>query len=71
MSKAPHNPQAPAKTKAEEQADLTKELEATFPASDPLSMTQPNYTTGAPCGKKSTDTGVEAELAREQAAKQK
>ena len=39
MSKAPHNPQAPAKTKAEEQADLTKELEATFPASDPLSMT--------------------------------
>ena len=71
MSKAPHNPQAPAKTKAEEQADLTKELEATFPASDPLSMTQPNSTSGASHGDKSSETGVEAELARQQAAKEK
>ncbi|MDB5546160.1 MAG: hypothetical protein JWO64_3309, partial [Hyphomicrobiales bacterium] len=32
---------SPAKTKAEEQADLTEQLEDTFPASDPPSMTQP------------------------------
>ncbi|MDB5644310.1 MAG: hypothetical protein JWN07_3627 [Hyphomicrobiales bacterium] len=71
MSKAPNNPQAPAKSKAEEQADLTEQLEDTFPASDPPSMTQPNSTSGAPHGKKSSDTGVEAELARQQAAKNK
>ena len=71
MSKPPNNPQAPAKTEAEAQAELTVELEGTFPASDPLSITQPNYASGAPRGKKSTDTGAEAELARQQAAKEK
>jgi len=69
MTMPPNEPQAPAKTKAQEQADLTKQLEDSFPASDPPSLTQPNYTAGAPCGKRSTDTGVEAELAREQAIK--
>ncbi len=67
----PHNPQAPAKTKAEEQADLTQQLEDSFPASDPPSMTQPNSTSGASHGDKSSETGVEAELARQQAAKEK
>lgn len=62
---------SPAKTKAEEQAELTEQLEDTFPASDPPSMTQPHSTSGAPHGKKSSDSGVEAELARQQAQKQK
>jgi hypothetical protein len=62
---------SPAKTKAEEQAELTEQLEDTFPASDPPSMTQPHSTSGAPHGKKSSDTGVEAELARQQAEKKK
>ena len=71
MSKIASNPPAPAKTKAEEQQELTEQLEDTFPASDPPSMTQPNSTSGAPQGKKSSDTGVEAELARQQSAKHK
>jgi hypothetical protein len=68
LSSKPHSP---AKSKAEEQADLTDQLEDTFPASDPPSMTQPRTTSGAPAGKKSSDTGVEAELARQQAQKHK
>lgn len=71
MSTQPGKPHAPAKSKAEEQAELTEQLEDTFPASDPPSMTQPHSTSGAPAGKKSSDTGVEAELARQQAAKKK
>ena len=71
MSKIASNPPAPAKTKAEEQQELTEQLEDTFPASDPPSMTQPNSTSGAPQGKKSSDTGVEAELARQKSAKHK
>ena len=59
----------PGKSKAEEQEDLTEQLEETFPASDPPSMTQPKSHPGGPA--KRSDTGVEAELARQQAAKQK
>ena len=71
MSNVSSKPHSPAKSKAEEQADLTEQLEDTFPASDPPSMTQPRTTSGAPSGKKASDTGVEAELARQQAAKKK
>jgi hypothetical protein len=70
-SKAKAQAKNQAKNKADEQAELTEQLEDTFPASDPPSMTQPNSTAGAPHGKKSSDTGVEAELARQQAAKHK
>ena len=70
-SKAKGPADTKAKSKAEEQAELTEQLEDTFPASDPPSITQPNSTSGAPHGKKSSDTGVEAELARQQAAKHK
>jgi hypothetical protein len=71
MTNTSSKPQTPAKPKAEEQSDLTEQLEDTFPASDPPSMTQPKTTSGAPDGKKSSETGVEAELARQQAAKSK
>lgn len=71
MNNVSSKPHSPAKSKAQEQADLTEQLEDTFPASDPPSMTQPNSTPGAPHGKKASDTGVEAELARQQAEKHK
>jgi hypothetical protein len=71
MSNVSSKPHTPAKSKAEEQKDLTSQLEDTFPASDPPSMTQPNSTAGAPGGKKSSDTGTEAELARQLADKKK
>ena len=71
MNNESSKPHSPAKSKAEEQQDLTQQLEDTFPASDPPSMTQPQSTSGAPGGKKSSDTGVEAELARQQAAAKK
>jgi hypothetical protein len=70
MNNTSSKPHSPAKSKAEEQKDLTEQLEDTFPASDPPSMTQPRTTSGAPEGKKASDTGVEAELAR-QAEKKK
>jgi len=69
MTATSSKPHTPAKSKAEEQKDLTAQLEDTFPASDPPSMTQPRTTAGAPEGKKGSDTGVEAELARQQSAK--
>jgi hypothetical protein len=71
MNNVSSKPHTPAKSKAEEQQDLTSQLEDTFPASDPPSMTQPRTTPGAPDGKKSSDTGVEAELARQQADQKK
>jgi hypothetical protein len=37
-----------AETKAEKDDELDQELEDSFPASDPPSMTQPNVTAGAP-----------------------
>lgn len=59
------------KNKASQQTDLTEALEDSFPASDPPSMTQPKSTAGAPSDKKSSNTGTEAELARQQAEKTK
>jgi hypothetical protein len=55
-------------TDVETEADLTEALEESFPASDPPSMTQPH------CGPErhehgKSKTGVEAELARQQAKK--
>jgi hypothetical protein len=58
-----------AKVKAEQQRDLTEALEESFPASDPPSMTQPTPHAGAPDYKKSSSTGTEAELARQEAGK--
>lgn len=58
-----------AKDKKTADDDLTKEVEDTFPASDPPSSTQPGGGAGAPDKRKSSDTGVEAELARQQAEK--
>ncbi|MBX9739549.1 MAG: hypothetical protein K2X62_05740 [Beijerinckiaceae bacterium] len=59
-----------AKAKSEQQQDLTEALEDSFPASDPPSMTQPKPHAGAP-EHKSTSTGTEAELARQQKDAQK
>jgi hypothetical protein len=49
---------------ASEQDKLTEALEATFPASDPLAMTQPHWSPEHP-GEEASQTGVEAELARQ------
>lgn len=59
------------KTKSEKDDELTRQDEDSFPASDPPSITQPNTGTGAPGEHTSSDTGVEAELARQQAEKEK
>lgn len=60
-------PHVPSKSRQEEQDDLTEQGEESFPASDPPSLTQPSTGAGAPGGHKSAGTGVEAELARQQA----
>ncbi|MDB5508691.1 MAG: hypothetical protein JWL93_1160 [Hyphomicrobiales bacterium] len=59
------------KSKAEQQEDLTDALEDSFPASDPPSMTQPKTHAGAPGDKKSSSSGTEAELERQQKAADK
>ena len=59
------------KTKTEKDDELTREDEDSFPASDPPSSSQPNTGAGAPDKRKSSETGVEAELARQQAEETK
>lgn len=65
MSHPPAKSHEHTKSKAEQNHDLTEQVEDTFPASDPPSLTQPGTAAGAPGGRKSSDTGVEAELARQ------
>ena len=69
-SRPPYAPEPPDECRYTED-DVDDTLGDSFPASDPPSMTQPKTTSGAPDGKKSSDTGTEAELARQLEAKKK
>lgn len=52
--------------KKTEQKDLDRQLKGTFPASDPLSKTQPKKEgAGAPKNRTSVNSGIERKLAEE------
>jgi hypothetical protein len=70
MKQSASKPGSAGKSRAEEQEDLTGQLENSFPASDPPSMTQPTSSAGAPEDKKNSKSGTEAELARQLKAKE-